>query len=179
VTHDQEEAMTMADEIAVMHAGRVEQRGSAGDLYELPATEFVAGFLGVSNLIDGQLRGRHGALAEFETHDGARLLVPSERVNGATGPLRVGVRPEKITLAEEQGSQVPSDANSLRGHVSVASFLGVSIQYVIRTTGGEEITVISQNRSGVEPSALGPGHQVVLTWPPRHTFVVTKEESDA
>jgi spermidine/putrescine transport system ATP-binding protein len=179
VTHDQEEAMTMADEIAVMSSGRVEQRGSAGELYERPATEFVAGFLGVSNLIDGHVRRREGPMAEFETHDGARLLLPEERVNGAGGPLRVGVRPEKITLAAADAAGVPGDANSLRGRISVASFLGVSIQYLVRTPGGEELTVISPNRTGAEPEALGPGHDVVLTWDPRHTFAIAKEESNA
>src|SRR4051795_12348667 len=95
VTHDQEEAMTMADEIAVMNEGRIEQAGSATDLYETPATEFVASFLGDCNLIDGELGGRDAAGADFVTHDGAHLRIPSERidasVNGA--PLRVGVRP--------------------------------------------------------------------------------------
>src|SRR3954463_3820206 len=75
VTHDQEEAMTMADEIAVMNEGRIEQAGSATDLYETPATEFVASFLGDCNLIDGTLSARSGGGgdAEFETHDGAHL----------------------------------------------------------------------------------------------------------
>src|SRR4051794_15663853 len=92
VTHDQEEAMTMADEIAVMNEGRIEQAGSATELYETPETEFVANFLGDCNLIDGALNGQG-----FKTHDGASLRVPSDRIDPALNgtPVRVGVRPEK------------------------------------------------------------------------------------
>ena len=103
VTHDQEEAMTMADTIAVMSDGRIEQAGSAADLYERPRTEFVANFLGVSNLIDGKLVRSEGGLSSVETHDGARLHVPSDRVGPHdTDSIRVGVRPEKITLRPRQ-----------------------------------------------------------------------------
>src|SRR4051794_41226006 len=82
VTHDQEEAMSMADTIAVMNRGRIEQAGSAADLYERPQTEFVANFLGVSNLVDAKLAGTDGSLTRVETHDGAHLHVPSNRVAG-------------------------------------------------------------------------------------------------
>src|SRR5215204_1976188 len=134
VTHDQEEAMTMADTIAVMHDGRIEQAGGAADLYERPRTEFVATFLGVSNLIDGKLGASQGGLATVETHDGARLHVPAERVGPHdTDSIRVGVRPEKITLMPAGNGGAPDGgSNSLRGTVVVASFLGVSIQYLVR-----------------------------------------------
>src|SRR5687767_4619713 len=79
VTHDQEEAMTMADEIAVMNCGRIEQRGSASELYEQPATEFVAGFLGISNLIEATLKRSDAGTAEYETHDGATIHAPVAR----------------------------------------------------------------------------------------------------
>src|SRR3954462_9423966 len=100
VTHDQEEAMTMADEIAVMNEGRIEQAGSATDLYETPRTEFVASFLGDCNLIDGRLGRRDATAADFETHDGAHLRVPAARIDPSLNgsPVRVGVRPEKLTL---------------------------------------------------------------------------------
>ena len=180
VTHDQEEAMTMADEIAVMNRGHVEQRGSASDLYERPSTEFVASFLGVSNLIDGALKSRNGTLAEFETHDGACLRVPVEACREESGAaVRVGVRPEKITLLPADGGGAPPEANVLHGRVSVASFLGVAIQYVVETPGGEELTVIAQNRDGADPDSIGPGRDCLLTWAPRHTFIVPKEESHA
>jgi spermidine/putrescine transport system ATP-binding protein len=177
VTHDQEEAMTMADTIAVMSEGRIEQAGSAVELYERPRTEFVANFLGISNLIDGTVASRAGSLVEVQTHDGARLRVPSDRVpDGATGPVRIGVRPEKISLTPA-GPDASGSSNALRGHVTVAAFLGTSIQYLVRVAGGEELTVMSPNLEGGGSDALGPGREVALTWDPLHTFVVGKESS--
>ena len=177
VTHDQEEAMSMADTIAVMHDGKIEQAGSASDLYERPRTEFVANFLGVSNLIDGKLSRTDGDLASVETHDGARLHVPSDRVGPhGTDAIRVGVRPEKITLSPANGGG-HGDRNALRGTIVVAAFLGTSIQYVIKAPGGEELTVFAQNLDGSEPESFGPGREVDLTWNPHHTFVVAKEQS--
>src|SRR3954451_21684574 len=100
VTHDQEEAMSMADTIAVMNSGHIEQAGGATELYERPRTAFAANFLGVSNLIDG----RDGGDGSFETHDGARLRVPPERLSQTNGAaLQAGVRPEKITLLLAEG----------------------------------------------------------------------------
>ncbi|MGH2947571.1 MAG: ABC transporter ATP-binding protein [Solirubrobacteraceae bacterium] len=177
VTHDQEEAMTMADTIAVMNEGRIEQAGTAADLYERPRTEFVAGFLGISNLVDARLRASQNGLATVETHDGATLHVPSDRIGPhGSDAVRVGVRPEKVTIAPA-GSALAEGANVLRGTIVVASFLGVSIQYVIRAAGGEELTVFAQNLDGIEPESLGPGREVQLSWAPQHTFVVAKEGS--
>jgi spermidine/putrescine transport system ATP-binding protein len=180
VTHDQEEAMTMADTIAVMNEGRIEQEGGATDLYERPRTEFVANFLGDCNLIDGTLARRDGGVAEFVTHDGAKLRVPDERI-GATvngGDVRVGVRPEKLTLIPA-GTEAPPGANALRGRVELASFLGTAIQYVVHTAGGEEFTAVEQNRLGAEPESIGPGRDVTLAWDPAHSILVAKEPVDA
>jgi spermidine/putrescine transport system ATP-binding protein len=175
VTHDQEEAMTMADTIAVMSEGKIEQAGTAADLYERPRTEFVANFLGVSNLVDARLRASQNGHSSVETHDGATLNVPSDRIGPhGTDAVRIGVRPEKVVLSPA-GASVPDGHNVLRGTVVVASFLGVSIQYVIRAAGGEELTVFAQNLSGAEPESLGPGREVQLAWDPQHTFVVAKE----
>jgi spermidine/putrescine transport system ATP-binding protein len=180
VTHDQEEAMTMADTIAVMNQGRIEQEGGATDLYERPATEFVANFLGDCNLVDGKLAGRTGGVAEFVTHDGARLRVPEERIDPSLdgGPVRIGVRPEKLTLVPA-GVDVPSGANALHGRVEIASFLGTAIQYVVHTTGGEEFTAVEQNRLGTEPDSIGPGRDVTLAWDPAHSILVAKETDNA
>src|SRR3954454_2022089 len=175
VTHDQEEAMIMADTIAVMSEGRIEQAGGAADLYERPRTEFVANFLGVSNLVDARLRASQNGHAAVETHDGATLHVPSDRIGPhGTDAVRIGVRPEKVTLSPA-GAEVTGGSNVLRGTVVVAAFLGISIQYVVRAAGGEELTVFAQNLDGAEPESLGPGREVQLAWDPQHTFVVAKE----
>jgi spermidine/putrescine transport system ATP-binding protein len=173
VTHDQEEAMTMADEIAVMNEGRVEQRGGAEDLYERPNTAFVAQFLGTSNLIDGKLVGR----GEFQTSSGVRLQVPDTNGHTPSGDLCAGVRPEKIELLPAE-SAPRSGENTLEGQVTVASFLGTAFQYVVTTTAGEEVTVVEQNRNGTGVETLGPGRKVVLCWKPDHTFVVARQGGD-
>src|SRR3954468_3887631 len=113
VTHDQEEAMSMADTIAVMNHGKIEQAGSAADLYEAPRTEFVASFLGVSNLVDARLREADGALARVQTHDGVTLRVPTDCIGPhGSDAVRVGVRPEKVTLLPA-GGEAPERANVL------------------------------------------------------------------
>jgi spermidine/putrescine transport system ATP-binding protein len=174
VTHDQEEAMSMADTIAVMNRGKIEQAGSATDLYEHPETAFVANFLGTSNLIDAEVGAADGAMATVTTHDGAVLHAPANRCAEHAGtPVRIGVRPEKVRL-HKAGETTPSGANVLRAKVLLSSFLGVSLQYVLQTAGGEELTVYCQNDEGVAPDAFGAGQEVLLSWDPRHTFVVAR-----
>src|ERR687898_1080572 len=120
VTHDQEEAMSMADSIAVMSEGRIEQAGGAADLYERPRTEFVANFLGVSNLVDARLRASQNGQSSVETHDGATLHVPSDRIGPHGGDaVRIGVRPEKVRLSPADADVAPG-ANVLHGTVVVA-----------------------------------------------------------
>jgi spermidine/putrescine transport system ATP-binding protein len=179
VTHDQEEALTMADTIAVMNEGRIEQMGSGEELYERPRTEFVANFLGISNLLDGTVGSRDGAMATFDAEEGERVLVPNDRfshVNG--GAVRVGVRPEKIAIsANGSGAETStSTRNVIHGRVTVASYLGVSIQYVVETKAGRELTVIAPNVDGQSADSIGPGRDVSLAWDPTHTFVVQRQE---
>ncbi|HEY7197287.1 MAG TPA: ABC transporter ATP-binding protein [Gaiellaceae bacterium] len=156
VTHDQEEAMTMADTIAVMNAGRIEQLGSPDELYERPRTAFVAGFLGVSNLLSGESDG-----------DGTVRLTegPVVRAPAATerGPVAVGIRPEKIRFGH------PGE-NTLEGTVSERAYIGVSTQYIVETPSGA-ITVYVQN-SDVEAGLAQPGDRVTLGWSAEATFVV-------
>jgi spermidine/putrescine transport system ATP-binding protein len=177
VTHDQEEALTMADTIAVMNEGRIDQMGSGEDLYERPRTEFVANFLGISNLLDGTIGSRDATMATFDAEEGERLLVPSDRctdVNG--GAIRVGVRPEKLTIAAA-GADVGTGQNVIHGRVTVASYLGTSIQYLVQTKTGRELTVIAPNRDGNAADSIGPGRDVSLAWNPAHTFVVQRQET--
>jgi spermidine/putrescine transport system ATP-binding protein len=174
VTHDQEEAMSMADTIAVMNRGRIEQAGSAEELYERPRTAFVANFLGVSNLVDGKVLERGVEMATVETDDGTVNIPCARMAEGAGDAVRIGVRPEKIDLVAAADG-VPPGRNALRGTVAVASFLGVSIQYLVTAPGGEELTVISPNRDGQQARSLGPGQDVLLTWDPQHTFVVARD----
>jgi spermidine/putrescine transport system ATP-binding protein len=157
-----------------MNKGRIEQAGTAVELYEHPRTAFVANFLGVSNMVDGKVLERGTEMATVETRDGT-IRVPCSLMSEAPGDaVRVGVRPEKVELVPAADG-TPPGRNALRGQVTVASFLGVSIQYVITAPGGEELTVFAPNRDGVQPRTLGVGQDVLLTWDPQHTFVVARD----
>jgi spermidine/putrescine transport system ATP-binding protein len=181
VTHDQEEAMTMSDRIAVMRAGRIEQLGSPEELYERPRTTFVAGFLGVSNLLDGEVASRGGDFVDVRLRDGATVRAPAADVDGATS-VRIGVRPEKLRViavdANGTGS-TDTSLNSLEGTVVDASYIGVSTQYLVQTADGHRLTVYSQNleTSGAS-EVLADGAPVRLTWKPQHTFVIGEGERD-
>jgi spermidine/putrescine transport system ATP-binding protein len=176
VTHDQEEAMTMSDRLAVMRAGRVEQIGSPQTVYERPASEFVAGFLGASNLLTGEIKERGHPYAVVTLADGAAVAVPDDQLNGTKTSVRVGVRPEKIRLERASG-HAPEGWNCVSGTLKVATFIGVSHQYTVRGPAGETLTVYAQNL-GSEP-VPAPGERVRLTWRPEYTFAVRSHEEAA
>ncbi len=165
VTHDQEEAMTMADTIAVMNHGRIEQMGSPAELYENPQTTFVANFLGQSNLIPGTVAGVSGDVVTVTAH-GRKLTLDSRRCRTTTGPIILGVRPEKVQMAETE-ADVPAGSNSLNGTVSDASFIGVSTQYLVKLPSGEELAVFEQNTGR---AIHRPGSEVVVHWDPSQGF---------
>jgi len=170
VTHDQEEAMTMSDRIVVMRHGKIEGIGSPKDIYDNPTTEFVATFLGASNLLNGHVLSRNAGLASVSV-DGATLNVRESRLPdvGASGAVKVGVRPEKISIVPSN-STPPSGHNSLKGRVRVSTFTGVGHQYLVQMASGDDITVYAQNIG--EELAPRSGEEVLLTWPVEHTFAV-------
>ena len=173
VTHDQEEAMTMADVIAVMNRGRIEQAGSARDLYDHPATAFVANFLGQSNLVGASITGTDGDATVVQTAGGARFRVPARRVASRTGELAVGVRPEKVWISELDDLDAdPARTNRLRARVVTSAFLGVSLQYNVRTEAGDDLIVTVQNNARETAPWVADGTEVELSWEPDHTFVV-------
>ena len=151
--------MTMADTIAVMNGGRIEQLGAPQELYELPATAFVAGFLGVSNFLPGTVAGD----GVVRLDGGTEVRVPPSALAGRTGRVAVGVRPEKVRLG---GGEV----NALEGAVAEIAYIGVSHQYIVDTLAGP-LTVYVQN---ADPAArpAHAGEAVTLSWSPEATFVV-------
>jgi spermidine/putrescine transport system ATP-binding protein len=171
VTHDQEEAMTMADTIAVMNAGRIEQLGAPAELYENPATTFTANFLGQSNLIRATVRDRQADSATVALPTGT-VRVPAGRLPGGVDEVWVGVRPEKITVEAEAGPADPYQGlNRISGAVVTdASFMGVSTQYLVRTPWGQELMVFEQNRSSA--GIHRPGDRVGLSFSAEHTFAL-------
>jgi spermidine/putrescine transport system ATP-binding protein len=182
VTHDQEEAMSMADRLAVMNEGRIEQIGAPEDLYHLPRTAFVANFLGRSNLMSGIVTsGGNGAgrLLEVDA-SGHRLAVDRARVVSSAGEVLVGVRPEKIDMrpAGTRADEAVADAavNRVAGTVTDVSFTGVSTEYGVQVPGLGELGVFAQNR-GEDLSR--PGDAVELSWDPAHAFGLDGQQDAA
>ena len=165
VTHDQEEAMTMADTIAVMNEGHIEQMGTPEDLYESPKTAFVANFLGQSNLIRGQIVDSDGDNNVVEV-SGQKISLPKNRTFTNSKSVLFGIRPEKIDIDLENE---PGVGNILRGGKVVdVAFVGVSTQYQVEMPWGQELMVFEQN-DGTTPM-LELGDQVRLQWLPKFTF---------
>ncbi|MFJ1900822.1 MULTISPECIES: ABC transporter ATP-binding protein [unclassified Streptomyces] len=179
VTHDQEEAMTMADTVAVMNAGRVEQLGDPADLYENPRTTFVANFLGTSNLIEGEVVSTGTDIVV--SAGGGKLRLPEGRcpapaANG--GKLLLGIRPEKISLAHrDDADAIAEGRNRVTGRIVDSSFIGVSTQYVVESPAGKSLQVYEQNIE--RDSRLTPGAEVVLHWNPAHTFGLDADQDIA
>ena len=164
VTHDQEEAMTMADRIVIMNAGRIEQAGTPNELYERPRTAFVASFLGVSNLLDGVLAGPD----RVRLSDGTEVTVPASLLGDHSGPIAIGIRPEKIRVGEDH-------VNRLRGRITETAYIGVSTQYLVETPAGSVALYVQNDRPG--GTGLQAGDAVSLSWDPECTFVIDRTET--
>jgi spermidine/putrescine transport system ATP-binding protein len=171
VTHDQEEAMTMADTVAVMHEGRIEQMGSPVEIYENPRTIFVANFLGQSNLLSGTVKGTEGDLLAVDVN-GVIIYVPQSKTSIRSGKIIVGVRPEKIKVVDLDTPGLPR--NQITGVINDNAFVGVSTQYVVEAPWGQELSAFEQN---VDPNDLGyKGNRVVMAWEPRNSFALDPNE---
>ena len=171
VTHDQEEAMTMADTIAVMNSGRVEQLGDPATLYEHPRSTFVANFLGQSNLLRATVdRGEGNGVVEVTSH-GHRLEVRRDHVPAGVRDIWLGVRPEKLRLGDSGGP------NRLSGQVTDVSFTGVATQYLVRMPWGRELVVVQQNDGSGRARA---GETVTISWAAEHGFALdASQDADA
>ena len=156
--------MTMADQIVIMEGGRIEQQGTPGELYEKPRTAFVAGFLGVSNLLFGAVTGEDRVRLE----DGTEIEVPRETLSGRTGKVQIGVRPEKLRLGG-------AETNSLAGTVSESAYIGVSTQYIVATPAGAVTVYVQNDRPGA--NGVSPGDRLTVGWSPDCTFVVDALEA--
>jgi spermidine/putrescine transport system ATP-binding protein len=172
VTHDQEEAMTMADTVAVMNKGRIEQLGAPEELYELPRTAFVANFLGQSNLFTGDVVGTTSTSITVGV-EGVKIVVPKARAQRHAGEVTVGIRPEKLHLLTEQPG-IDSGTNVLGpGRVIDVSFSGVSTQYIVAIPGVGTVIVFSQNL-GHGP-IIADGAEVWVSWQVDHGFGLEDE----
>jgi spermidine/putrescine transport system ATP-binding protein len=171
VTHDQEEAMTMADTVAVMNRGHIEQLGAPEELYDLPRTRFVANFVGQANTGVGTIKDVDGDHLVVNVL-GTPVKILRSRSQVHEGDLLFGVRPEKVTVSRTR----PEGAgNDVRGVVRDVSFLGVATSYLVDMPSGATWSCYEQNLD-VEPLDLRPGDEVWLTWNPGHAFGVPAED---
>jgi spermidine/putrescine transport system ATP-binding protein len=171
VTHDQEEAMTMADTIAVMNEGRIEQMGSPADLYDNPETAFVANFLGQSNLIKGTISGSDGDRQIVDLF-GQKISLQKSRSHGVDNSIYAGIRPEKFRISR---LETATAGNLLTGgKVEDVSYIGVSTQYQVLMPWGQELMVFEQNDDGVAPFSVG--ESVNISWEPVFTFGLRGDE---
>jgi spermidine/putrescine transport system ATP-binding protein len=172
VTHDQEEALTMSDRIAVMNQGRIEQIGDPEQVYDRPVTTFVAGFIGVSNLMPGTVR-KTGDRGEVELDSGVQVSTdidgfqPGDRCHAV-------VRPEKLTIGSGNGDQP-----SVEGLVESSLYLGTSTQLIVRLSGDTRMTVLVPNTDEAQRQQLpGGGARVQLSWAPEHMHVVRESKTN-
>jgi spermidine/putrescine transport system ATP-binding protein len=170
VTHDQGEALTMSDRLVVMNQGRIEQLGTPRELYEHPATRFVAGFIGTSNILRGRVDREAGGLAIIELSADERVLAPCGPMARAGQEIEVVVRPEKMALLSD--GAIPDDWSAVRGSVRGVVYLGTSTSYTVVVTGGTEVTVFRQNAASAGEAEVTEGQDVWLVWAPEHSYVL-------
>lgn len=171
VTHDQEEAMTMADTIAVMNEGEIEQMGSPAELYDNPETAFVANFLGQSNLIKGTITGNDGDKLVADVF-GQKISLPKNRSHAVDNSIYAGIRPEKFRISRVE--TLVSGNILTGGKIEDVSYIGVSTQYQVAMPWGQELMVFEQNDDGVAP--FNVGESVNISWEPIFTFGLRGDE---
>ncbi|WP_397428880.1 ABC transporter ATP-binding protein [Pseudofrankia sp. BMG5.37] len=181
VTHDQSEALTMSDRIAVMNKGQIEQLASPRELYERPRTRFVAGFIGTSNVLRRSVRtvttDGTGPIAILDAGADERVIVPVHSGLGGvvTGSVvELTVRPEKINMT---AARPEGDVCVLRGRVTEVVYLGTNTTYTVFTAGGDEITVFWQNSADANDLA-GRGDEVWLSWREDHSYALAPSGAD-
>jgi spermidine/putrescine transport system ATP-binding protein len=171
VTHDQEEALTMSDRIAVMNEGVIEQVAEPEEVYERPATTFVAGFIGVSNLMPGRVTSVNGDRAQVELDAGVSIDGAANALTSGD-PCHAVVRPEKL-LIRRRTEPAPAGHPSVDGVVESSIYLGTSTQIVVRLAGDVRMTVLVPNADEEERQQLpGGGADVALSWAPQHIHLV-------
>ena len=165
VTHDQEEALAVADRLIVMNRGVIEQIGSPEELYDRPRTPFVADFIGKSNIFHGRIE----APCVFRATSGARIRFAG---NGAAGDALIAVRPEKVRLVRIDAAA--RDANVLDGAVELVTFLGATIETRVRLDAGGSVVAHQQNQ-GDGGWRAAPGERVTVTWPEEASLLLAPE----
>jgi spermidine/putrescine transport system ATP-binding protein len=175
VTHDQEEAMTISDRIAVMNHGKIEQLGSPNVVYETPSSVFVAEFLGTSNLLEGTFTGVRDGSGWVDLGDGNVIRIPAETKAREGDRVHVGVRPEKLNV-NPPNTPLDAGTNSLDASLLSSVFVGVSYQYFFQTRNGRRLSAFDRNAG--RGTVANVGESMCLAWRPEHTFVIRVGASD-
>ncbi|WP_087000826.1 ABC transporter ATP-binding protein [Rhizobium sullae] len=170
VTHDQDEAMTLSDQIAVMNNGRIEQIGTPKEIYERPTTRFVASFIGTSNFFSGQISSRHATGFVVTSDDGVTLAL--EGAAPTDKNVTVALRPEAIHIGPP--SDNPS-ANQVRVTVEQIVYHGLNTHYHLRRSNGEQLLAVRQNDHGKLPFNIEPGSEVPVSWQASSNRLVLEE----
>ena len=179
VTHDQEEALTMSDRIAIMNQGKVEQLGTPEELYERPSTRFVADFIGTTNLLEGTVDGVDGDVAVIALSSGERICAAGTGLHAGRA-VELSVRPEAIDVRHANG-RAADDPSALGGRVEQVAYLGGTVRYIVRTTGGLSVSAVAPKTA--DRHAVGSA--VDLVWPAREALVLAgpadarQEEAEA
>lgn len=159
VTHDQEEALTMSDRIAVMNKGVVLQIGKPEEIYERPANKFVADFIGETNFLDGVVKGQNASTVEIELGGTGIVRVESSRRFSSGQQVSVAVRPEKLCLNSEV-----KEGNNLRGRVEDVIYIGTDTHYGVRFPGGQKARIREQNVTQAHKEIAKPGEEVTVSF---------------
>jgi putative spermidine/putrescine transport system ATP-binding protein len=162
VTHDQDEALTMADKIVVMRDGKLEQVGSATEIYQRPTSKFVAQFIGASNLFEGPVEQRNGSGAVIRVSPELSLQV--DQVSPSANDVMVSIRPEAIVVEKAVQETATQRANSVIARVDQAIYRGFVSHYYLKTRSGRQIIVFEQNQSQQAGLRYAVGEEVVARW---------------
>lgn len=176
VTHDQEEAMTMADRIAVMSHGNVLQVGSPRDIYEHPRSHFVADFIGETNFIQGELIATDGATGHVKLADDTVVHAQlPEDITVKTGQVTIPIRPERIGILSPDSPRPNKngyDMTYITGELLNRQYIGTDTRYTVRISNGNEIVVRMQNVDYEESPDFHDGQDVVVFWPLKSTYIL-------
>jgi len=168
VTHDQDEALSMADRIAVMDEGKVQQIAPPAELYEFPANRFVADFIGKMNLLEGHASGYIDGVLRVDIKGVAQAKVPHDE--NVLGEVGLAVRPEKVRLSRDEPGE---DRIRIRGRVAEIAYYGGESHVYLECADGLTITAKVQNEARTTTPSAGPGDTLWLSWQPSDTLVLT------
>lgn len=169
VTHDQEEALTMSDRIAVMHNGKVLQLGFPEEIYEKPLSRFVADFIGETNFLEARVAEVNAAFVDVLIDESIPMRLPTTRQVGHGQRITVAIRPEKLSLVK-----TPLQESDLRGEIQETIYIGTDIRYLVRVSPHTTLTVREQNRGGALGERFYNGEQVYVHWSSEHVNLLTE-----